>query len=668
MSIELNDDQIMATYKIEDWFHSGDKQVFELSGAAGIGKALPLSTPIPTPNGMKPLGILKVGDTIFGKNGQPATIKGVFPQGTKQVYEVIFSDGRRAKCCKDHIWHVTYEEEGCMIDTDLTTEEIMCSNHTWDPRESNFYVAINQAVEFHHKELEESPYAVGKHAALTDTPIPPAYLCLPIKERWELLRGLFDTNRGHIGNDRYCTITFHSYTKALLYNVRSILNSLGFIAIIRDLNFLEGWILTVKCPNVEKAYFFTPETPKHEIAKNAVMHKDMFHPVITIVKVIKTPKTEPMSCLYVDSPDHLFLTNDYLVTHNTTVVKYAIERLGLNFKNVLFLAFQGKAANRLALEGLPARTIHSAIYNVVTEVERDPEGHVVYKENGKPKYTIHFYLKRNLGKKIDLIVIDEASMVSSQLAQDVLSFDIPVIAIGDLNQLPPVFGDGYFLEHPDFILKHIMRQKEGDPIIFLSQEILKGHRLDYGVYGKSAVIRKSDLAIQNFAEADIVLTGTNALRARINQYYREYINKFDNLDFPHFGEKLICRKNNWGREIGKGIFLTNGTTGTIADLHHEEFTKTELNIDFKPDFTNKVFRDLRIDYKHLLTQGESSTEGKIFSNKFEFAYAISVFLSQGSQWKNVLFLNENFMNTKEDRKRFTYTGITRASESVIIVQ
>ena len=131
-----------------------------------------------------------------------------------------------------------------------------------------------------------------------------------------------------------------------------------------------------------------------------------------------------------------------------------------------------------------------------------------------------FVLKDKLKKKIKLIVVDEGGMVPEKIALDLMSFQKPMIVLGDLNQLPPVFGKAFFLKKPDSILRKIMRQKEGDPIVWLSQEILAGKRLKPGVYGKSSVIHRNDLNDFLFKESDIVLTERNMIRNSVNHYYR----------------------------------------------------------------------------------------------------------------------------------------------------
>ena len=70
---------------------------------AGCGKCIPNSTNIPTPQGWKRVDEIKIGDYLFDRQGNPTKVLGVFPQGKKEVYEVTFGDGRRAKCSIDHI-------------------------------------------------------------------------------------------------------------------------------------------------------------------------------------------------------------------------------------------------------------------------------------------------------------------------------------------------------------------------------------------------------------------------------------------------------------------------------------------------------------------------------------------------------------------------------------
>lgn len=358
-------------------------------------------------------------------------------------------------------------------------------------------------------------------------------------------------------------------------------------------------------------------------------------------------------------------------TGKTTLIKYFIDRLELKMENVLFVAFMGKAAVQMARTGLPAKTIHSAIYDYVESIARDEDGKMIIKSNGKPKIIHRFELKDHLSKKIKLIVVDEGSMVDPNIGRDLLSFNIPVVVLGDLNQLPPVFGDPFFLKEPDIILKQIMRQAENDPIVWLANQVLDGNELKPGVYGNSAVIRKSDITDFNLKKADMIITGTNKLRYNINQYMRESIKGIKKLEYPHVNEKVICKKNNWGQSIGDNIYLMNGLTGFVDTIYRESYNKKSMKMDFRPDFSKKIFRGIEFDYKHMYsvpgtTNETDSNPYNFLYDKFEYGYAITTHSSQGSSWENILYFHEPFLSG-DDNKKLLYTGITRASKSVVIV-
>lgn len=357
-------------------------------------------------------------------------------------------------------------------------------------------------------------------------------------------------------------------------------------------------------------------------------------------------------------------------TGKTTLVSYAIERLGLDLENVLFVAFMGKAVSVLQRKGLPAKTIHSAIYNYVEKIDRDENGDIIFKSNGKPKLKHFFELKDHLSKKIKLIVLDEGSMVDEQMGKDLMSFNIPIIVLGDLDQLPPVFGKPFFLQNPNVRLKQIMRQEEGNPIIWLCQQVIQGKELKYGVYGNSAIIKKSELTDFHFKNNDIIITGTNRLRYNINNYCREHIKGIKKLEYPHIGEKVICRKNNWNQCLKGGIYLTNGTTGFVDYIYRDSYNKKTMKMDFRPDFTKGLFKKIEFDYKHMYAvpgvENEENNFG-FFYDKMEYAYAITCHSCQGSQYGKVLYLHEDFMRDSDDRKRLIYTAISRGIESVIVV-
>lgn len=365
-----------------------------------------------------------------------------------------------------------------------------------------------------------------------------------------------------------------------------------------------------------------------------------------------------------DSNNQIFELSGAGGTGKTFLVKYFIDRINLDMSHVKFIAYMGKAAMALARTGLPAQTIHSLIYDFNKDVKIDPE-------TGKKSYNYYFTLKDKVELKgIKLLVLDEGSMVNEQIAKDLLSFNIPMLILGDLNQLPPVIGNSVFLKNPNYILTKIMRQAENDPIIYLSQRVLNDEPLHYGVYGNSSVIKKSELQDFHLKEADIVLTATNNLRDKINSLYRENIMDIKRLDIPNVGEKVICRKNYWNRSINENIFLINGMTGTFTYIDISSLTKNRgVKCDFHPDFLkDKKFKNLNVSIDRLFDKPTDNKFKYLGMYEFEFAYAITTHLSQGSQYDNVVYLDEDGVFDKDTMRRLRYTAISRAAKKIIIVK
>jgi exodeoxyribonuclease-5 len=218
-----------------------------------------------------------------------------------------------------------------------------------------------------------------------------------------------------------------------------------------------------------------------------------------------------------------------------------------------------------------------------------------------------------------------------------------------------------------------MRQAEGNPIIYLAQRILNDEDLKEGVYGTSAVIRRKNLTDYMLKHADVIITATNRLRGEINKIFRENFYDFSHLEIPHYGEKIICRRNNWGKFIkNKGeIYLTNGTTGFVDYIEKRTYTNKSVTIDFRPDFSERAFHNLKVDVNRLNARpGYDKDDAWIAPDMdvFEYAYALTAFSCQGSQWNNVLILEEDdFFHNDRNYQRLKYSEITRAVESVTYV-
>lgn len=368
-------------------------------------------------------------------------------------------------------------------------------------------------------------------------------------------------------------------------------------------------------------------------------------------------------------------------TGKSFIIKYLIESLeDITMDNVLFVAFVGKAAIQMTRSGVNACTIHSAIYYPVEVSARDENGKVIKKE-GREVKKILFKKRDNLDPSIKLIVVDEAAMVDKKLAQDLLSFKIPIIALGDKHQLPPIFGDSAFLNHPDFELTEIMRQKAGSSILGLAQEIINSKYIyltPKTVDENLCIIRKKDFfeagGDKSLLKADVVICGKNSTRDELNKLIRRlYLDKMG-YDVDHvpeliIGEKIICRKNNWFAQV-ENINLINGLIGYVTDIDPESLTSETVKINFKPDFIKSEFCDLRLNLKYFL--GSMQVKNLIKNSNydrgelFELGYAITCHLSQGSQYKKVIVFCER-LGDNEYFKKWLYTAVTRASEKLIVV-
>ena len=89
--------------EIEESFLKTPQSIM-INALAGSGKAQPIDSLLLTESGWIRMGDISVGDFVYGSDGKLHEVKGVFPQGLKEVYEIQFSDGSKTECCDDHLW------------------------------------------------------------------------------------------------------------------------------------------------------------------------------------------------------------------------------------------------------------------------------------------------------------------------------------------------------------------------------------------------------------------------------------------------------------------------------------------------------------------------------------------------------------------------------------
>jgi len=346
----------------------------------------------------------------------------------------------------------------------------------------------------------------------------------------------------------------------------------------------------------------------------------------------------------------------YAGTGKTTLIRYIIEEMNL-MKNTVFVSYTGRASLVLRSKGLPATTIHRLIYEVKKSKNKK-------RNRNRRLDQIEFVKKIRLSEHIKLIIVDEISMVPLHLLADLASYKIPVVALGDPFQLPPVDGsDNGILDNPHVFLDEIHRQAKDNEIIDLSMRVRNGERLTLHKGSNVAIIKKSILRVESMQAADQIICGRNNTRQRINKYFREEILGRESL-LPIKGDKMVCLKNDW--QIGsrlEDIPLINGMIGYANNSAMVGFDNL-FDLYFAPTHNlSDTYSELRVSANPFNDKGFKHDRQGI--NHFDYGYAITVHKAQGSEFPNIIIMDE-----KIDRKTYLrqlYTAITRATQNVIIV-
>lgn len=330
----------------------------------------PLWSRVLTPKGFVNMKDVTVGMEICGTNGTIQTVLGVYPKGTKEVYEVEFANKRIVECCEDHLWTVTDIENSSALITRTTKYLINdCLIDRWGCTHPRYYTP-RTVVEFTDCEdakpidsylfgvllgspslsgtdsiemsLDESQFSVcdkiqlpeGFSLTMTHVPemdaynlkiegqsregrsiydmmkdaghldaasgssfIPNAYLYSSIQSRTDLLQGLIDIS-GDVNNGS--TFSFVSASGQLVEGVAELCRSLGKTANVYLQYQKEGIGLE-----------YMPPAFRVSIS-NGHKHGD------GIRSITPTGGITEMQCIKVSNPDNLYITDNYVVTHNTT--------------------------------------------------------------------------------------------------------------------------------------------------------------------------------------------------------------------------------------------------------------------------------------------------------------------------------------------------------------
>ena len=259
-------------------------------------------------------------------------------------------------------------------------------------------------------------------------------------------------------------------------------------------------------------------------------------------------------------------------------------------------------------------------------------------------------------------VIDECSMVDRFVGHDLESFGTKLLVIGDPNQLPPVYGTGYFTSRePDAYLDEIHRQALDSPILRLADLARRGEPLPVGPTGDGVDVRRyGDPTLEDRAmTAEMIIVGRNRTRHASNTKIRRLLGR-SNSPSPVPGDRVICRRNN--HELG----LLNGSSWTvdrcIPDL---EAMTAKIEVVSSEDDRDRV--ECSTWLHHFMAREEELLGHSCRKhNEFAYGWTITTHSSQGSQYDDVLVFDESKTFGK-DASKHLYTSITRAAKTLTVV-
>jgi phosphate starvation-inducible PhoH-like protein len=267
------------------------------------GRAQPVSTSVLTPDGFRPIGDLAVGDLVIGSNGEPTVVLGVYPQGEEEVFRVTTQDGASTLASGGHLWAVSTASDRRRGKPHrvLTTTEMIGNLRAAHQRHYELPL-LSQPVAFPPRPVPMDPYALGR---LLGTPakegaalvaattrqrgwcpapstlpcsdsIPHEYLYNSVDVRRAVLNGLLDSG-----------IEDSTPEAPLLHDVVFLVRSMGGVASCRD-----GFGIDVQFPD-------RGERP------------------MRFIDSIEPEGTAETVCISVAAQDSLYVTEDFLLTHNT---------------------------------------------------------------------------------------------------------------------------------------------------------------------------------------------------------------------------------------------------------------------------------------------------------------------------------------------------------------
>lgn len=277
-------------------------RIYVYLASPGGGKAVPNDTPIPTPNGFKRMDELKLDDEVFNLYGKPVKVIGIYPQGIQETYKVTLSDGRSAKCNAEHLWYtLDWNDKTEAYDEVVRKLSDMISDYK---HPCKYLIPNNGVAQFKEREVPLDPWMMGFIIGScgmysNEKRIPKNYIFNTEDIRMKLLHGLIDSSNS---NNH---IKLSTTSSELVQDIGTLLESLGIRYSIQN-----QYEINIEFNN-----------------------RDMYEP-LRITNIEKVEDSE-QRCITVDDPLHVYLTEQFIPTHNSMLLLKSaldIRKYNPNFK------------------------------------------------------------------------------------------------------------------------------------------------------------------------------------------------------------------------------------------------------------------------------------------------------------------------------------------------
>lgn len=286
----------------------------------GGGKDQPLDALIKIPGGWSTMGDMKEGMTITAWDGTPTQVTGVFPQGMKRILRVEFEDGRSTECGETHLWQVYTGE------TTLRYECLEAHQLATRLKERGMYIDLPVSEIGEDITLYKDPFTYGKN--LSTGLAKPIYAELKTyfnashRQRCEFTNGLL---RGGALTYLDGVIQYHVKALQLAKVLQYMVRTLGGKSFIEEEE--GGFVTRIHLPNPAEVLPF-PVT-------------GTFKPRLKVKQVVFAGNSETQ-CISIDHPDRLYITDQFIVTHNTVTALITASELGKRLAIVVLAMYIDK--------------------------------------------------------------------------------------------------------------------------------------------------------------------------------------------------------------------------------------------------------------------------------------------------------------------------------------